>query len=107
VDIVILQNPFNHLKRASDVEAMRDGWDPHKAYGYNPVDVRGCWGGGRVGAMSDGWDPQRAYGYNHVDVRGCWGGAGLGGRVRATTMSSGSGDRVRATTMSDVSFGWG
>lgn len=38
VDIVILQNPFDHLKRDSDVEAMSDGWDPQKAYGYNHVD---------------------------------------------------------------------
>lgn len=33
VDIVTLQNPFNHLYRDSDIEAMSDGWDNATAYG--------------------------------------------------------------------------
>lgn len=33
VDIVTLQNPFNHLIRDSDVESMSDGWDADTAYG--------------------------------------------------------------------------
>ncbi|KAL4858268.1 Arabinosyltransferase RRA2 [Chlorella vulgaris] len=37
VDIVFLQNPFDHLERDSDVEGMSDGWDPGTAYGYNDV----------------------------------------------------------------------
>jgi hypothetical protein len=31
VDIVFLQNPFDHLARDSDVEGMSDGWDPGTA----------------------------------------------------------------------------
>lgn len=34
VDIVILQNPFNHLYRDSDVEGMTDGFDDRTAYGH-------------------------------------------------------------------------
>jgi arabinosyltransferase len=37
VDIVTIQNPFQHLVRDSDVEGMSDGWDAAKAYGYNDV----------------------------------------------------------------------
>ncbi len=37
VDIVTLQNPFEHLYRDSDVEGMTDGWDNGTAYGYNDV----------------------------------------------------------------------
>ncbi|XP_038682851.1 arabinosyltransferase RRA3-like [Tripterygium wilfordii] len=37
VDIVYLQNPFDHLVRDSDVEAMSDGHDNMTAYGY--IDV--------------------------------------------------------------------
>jgi len=33
VDIAILQNPFEHLYRDSDVEGMTDGFDEHTAYG--------------------------------------------------------------------------
>lgn len=33
VDIVFLQNPFEHLIRDSDVESMSDGWDNGTAYG--------------------------------------------------------------------------
>ncbi len=33
VDIVTLQNPFDHLYRDSDVEAMSDGWNNDTAYG--------------------------------------------------------------------------
>ncbi|KAL4859773.1 Arabinosyltransferase RRA3 [Chlorella vulgaris] len=33
VDIVTLQNPFDHLYRDSDVEGMTDGFDPNSAYG--------------------------------------------------------------------------
>lgn len=40
VDIVTLQNPFEHLVRDSDVESMSDGWDAPTAYGYNDVMVR-------------------------------------------------------------------
>ncbi|XP_057456374.1 arabinosyltransferase RRA2-like [Lotus japonicus] len=37
VDIVYLQNPFDHLYRDSDVESMSDGHDNNTAYGYNDV----------------------------------------------------------------------
>lgn len=37
VDIVYLQNPFNHLYRDSDVESMSDGYDNRTAYGYDDV----------------------------------------------------------------------
>ncbi|KAK1301140.1 hypothetical protein QJS10_CPB13g00562 [Acorus calamus] len=37
VDIVYLQNPFEHLYRDSDVESMSDGHDNFTAYGYNDV----------------------------------------------------------------------
>jgi arabinosyltransferase len=37
VDIVTVQNPFQHLVRDVDVEGMSDGWDDAKAYGYNDV----------------------------------------------------------------------
>ncbi|GAB2291312.1 Arabinosyltransferase rra3 [Dionaea muscipula] len=37
VDIVYLQNPFDHLYRDSDVESMTDGHDNMTAYGYNDV----------------------------------------------------------------------
>ncbi|XP_052194732.1 arabinosyltransferase RRA3-like [Diospyros lotus] len=37
VDIVYLQNPFDHLYRDSDVESMTDGHDNKTAYGYNDV----------------------------------------------------------------------
>lgn len=37
VDIVFLQNPFNHLFRDSDVESMSDGHNNMTAYGYNDV----------------------------------------------------------------------
>lgn len=37
VDIVYLQNPFDHLYRDSDVESMTDGHNNMTAYGYNDV----------------------------------------------------------------------
>lgn len=37
VDIVYLQNPFDHLYRDSDVESMTDGHSNETAYGYNDV----------------------------------------------------------------------
>lgn len=37
VDIVYLQNPFDHLSRDSDVESMTDGHNNMTAYGYNDV----------------------------------------------------------------------
>lgn len=37
VDIVYLQNPFDHLYRDSDVESMTDGHNNETAYGYNDV----------------------------------------------------------------------
>ncbi|XP_058221614.1 arabinosyltransferase RRA2-like [Rhododendron vialii] len=37
VDIVYLQNPFDHLHRDSDVESMSDGHNNMTAYGYNDV----------------------------------------------------------------------
>ncbi|PON84914.1 Nucleotide-diphospho-sugar transferase [Trema orientale] len=37
VDIVYLQNPFEHLYRDSDVESMTDGHDNMTAYGFNDV----------------------------------------------------------------------
>lgn len=37
VDIVYLQNPFDHLYRDSDVESMTDGHDNKTAYGFNDV----------------------------------------------------------------------
>jgi arabinosyltransferase len=37
IDIVYLQNPFDHLYRDSDVESMSDGHNNMTAYGYNDV----------------------------------------------------------------------
>lgn len=37
VDIVYLQNPFDHLYRDCDVESMTDGFDNYTAYGYDDV----------------------------------------------------------------------
>ncbi|KAJ0973657.1 hypothetical protein J5N97_015622 [Dioscorea zingiberensis] len=37
VDIVYLQNPFDHLFRDSDVESMSDGHNNMTAYGFNDV----------------------------------------------------------------------
>ncbi|CAI9765526.1 unnamed protein product [Fraxinus pennsylvanica] len=37
VDIVYLQNPFDHLYRDSDVESMTDGHNNMTAYGFNDV----------------------------------------------------------------------
>ncbi|CAI9116697.1 OLC1v1017918C2 [Oldenlandia corymbosa var. corymbosa] len=37
VDIVYLQNPFDHFHKDSDVESMSDGHDNATAYGYNDV----------------------------------------------------------------------
>ncbi|KAG1367030.1 arabinosyltransferase RRA3 [Cocos nucifera] len=37
VDIIYLQNPFNHLYRDSDVESMSDGHGNMTAYGYDDV----------------------------------------------------------------------
>lgn len=37
IDIVYLQNPFDHLYRDSDVESMSDGHDNMTAYGYDDV----------------------------------------------------------------------
>ncbi|KEH30422.1 putative nucleotide-diphospho-sugar transferase [Medicago truncatula] len=37
IDIVYLQNPFDHLYRDSDVESMSDGHDNMTAYGFNDV----------------------------------------------------------------------
>ena len=37
VDIIYLQNPFDHLFRDSDVESMSDGHNNQTAYGYNDV----------------------------------------------------------------------
>ena len=33
VDIIFIQNPFEHIFRDSDVEAMSDGWNNQTAYG--------------------------------------------------------------------------
>ncbi|KAI3686694.1 hypothetical protein L1987_80378 [Smallanthus sonchifolius] len=37
VDIVYIQNPFEHIYRDSDVESMSDGHDSMTAYGYTDV----------------------------------------------------------------------
>ncbi|KAL5979923.1 Arabinosyltransferase rra3 [Asimina triloba] len=37
VDIIYLQNPFDHLYRDSDVESMTDGHNNMTAYGFNDV----------------------------------------------------------------------
>ncbi|KAG6406408.1 hypothetical protein SASPL_134008 [Salvia splendens] len=37
VDIIFLQNPFDHLHRDSDVESMSDGHNNMTAYGFNDV----------------------------------------------------------------------
>lgn len=37
IDIVYLQNPFDHLYRDSDVESMSDGHSNFTAYGFNDV----------------------------------------------------------------------
>ena len=38
VDILTLKNPFEHLYRDEDVEALSDGFDPQTAYGEGRVD---------------------------------------------------------------------
>ena len=40
VDIVVVQNPFDHLYRDSDIEGMSDGFDEATAY----ADIYGCEG---------------------------------------------------------------
>jgi hypothetical protein len=61
VDIVILQNPFDHLYRDSDVEGMTDGFDERTAYGAfsqscsHPRDSD-------VEGMTDGFDTRTANG---------------------------------------------
>ncbi|GAB4813747.1 hypothetical protein N2152v2_000793 [Parachlorella kessleri] len=47
VDVIFLQNPFNFLKRDSDIEGMSDGWDNGTAYGYNDVADDPAMGWGR------------------------------------------------------------
>lgn len=47
VDIVYLQNPFDHLYRDSDVESMSDGHDNMTAYGYDDVFVEPSMGWAR------------------------------------------------------------
>lgn len=47
VDIVYLQNPFDHLYRDSDVEVMSDGHNNMTAYGYNDVSDEPDMGWGR------------------------------------------------------------
>ncbi|CAN4095415.1 unnamed protein product [Withania somnifera] len=47
VDIVYLQNPFDHLYRDSDVEVMSDGHNNLTAYGYNDVSDEPDMGWGR------------------------------------------------------------
>ncbi|KAF6149700.1 hypothetical protein GIB67_017433 [Kingdonia uniflora] len=37
IDIVYLQNPFDHIYRDSDIESMTDGHDNMTAYGYTDV----------------------------------------------------------------------
>lgn len=37
VDVAWLQNPFDHLKRDSDVEGLSDGFDDRTAYGAQPL----------------------------------------------------------------------
>ena len=37
VDIIYLQNPFDHLYRDSDIESMTDGHDNKTAYGYADI----------------------------------------------------------------------
>ncbi|KAK4278977.1 hypothetical protein QN277_016746 [Acacia crassicarpa] len=47
VDILYLQNPFDHLIRDSDIESMSDGHDNMTAYGYNHVFVEPAMGWAR------------------------------------------------------------
>ena len=37
VDVLVFEDPFKHLKRDADIEAMSDGYDDATAYGYNDV----------------------------------------------------------------------
>uniref|UniRef100_A0A7S2QU31 Nucleotide-diphospho-sugar transferase domain-containing protein n=1 Tax=Chlamydomonas chlamydogama TaxID=225041 RepID=A0A7S2QU31_9CHLO len=37
VDILTLKNPFDHLHRDEDIEALSDGFDPQTAYGWDDV----------------------------------------------------------------------
>lgn len=41
VDILTLQNPFDHLHRDEDVEGLSDGFDPQTAYGGWSVSTGG------------------------------------------------------------------
>ncbi|PHT32530.1 hypothetical protein CQW23_28867 [Capsicum baccatum] len=47
IDIVYLQNPFDHLYRDSDMEVMSDGHNNMTAYGYNDVSDEPDMGWGR------------------------------------------------------------
>ena len=49
VDIVTLRNPFPHLMRDCDVEAMSDGWDNATAYGAHMP----SWAGGQLSETMD------------------------------------------------------
>ncbi|GAA0153696.1 transferase [Lithospermum erythrorhizon] len=37
IDVIYIQNPFDHLYRDSDVESMSDGHDNKTVYGYNEI----------------------------------------------------------------------
>ncbi|MCD7461010.1 Arabinosyltransferase rra3 [Datura stramonium] len=55
VDIVYLQNPFDHLYRDSDVEVMSDGHNNMIAYGYNDVSDEPDMGWGRYAHTTRIW----------------------------------------------------
>ncbi|KZV34233.1 UDP-D-xylose:L-fucose alpha-1,3-D-xylosyltransferase 1-like [Dorcoceras hygrometricum] len=56
VDIVYLQNPFDHLYRDSDVESMSDGHNNMTAYGYNDVFDEPSMGWASRLARENAWD---------------------------------------------------
>ncbi|RZC49399.1 hypothetical protein C5167_017821 [Papaver somniferum] len=55
VDIVYLQDPFDHIYRDSDVESMTDGHDNMTAYGYNDVFDEPSMGWGRYAHTMRVW----------------------------------------------------
>ncbi len=55
VDILALKNPFDHLHRDEDVEALSDGFDPPTAYGERAGPRRAGAGAAGGGAQRIRW----------------------------------------------------
>jgi hypothetical protein len=83
IDICVLQNPFNHLYRDSDIEGMSDGFDETTAYGaiegFDDPSM-GCAARAVAPADADAGAGPRTLALGHADVDGAAGRlAGAGG----------------------------